>query len=315
MKNIITYTNRLLSGLVLFAAPMAVAASTFSYVYDDLFRLKEINYGSGQQVIAYTYDASGNLLSRTITDHLLPNLALVGPPDGVAVNAPAVTVTGTATDSGRGDHGISSVTVNGLSATGGTATGPNVSNWSRGISLVGGPNIIQIIATDGTPSANQTTVDITVTYYPFITDSDGDGLDDAFEVAIGTNPNLQDTDGDGLTDAQELAIDGDGSYLHPTLDTDPLNQDTDGDGLLDGVDPNPLNPVVIYGDINNDGNVDTADLLIASRILTGQYTPTAIEQQRWDVAPLVGGVPQPDGINDVGDYVVLQRKVMGLINY
>jgi hypothetical protein len=270
---------------------------------------------SGVQVIEYSYDASGNLLSKTITDHLAPDLILIGPPDGAAINTPAVTVTGTATDSMQGDHGIASVTVDTLAATGGSAIGGNTANWSQTIPLTAGSNPVQIIATDATPSANQTTLDIAVTYYPFTTDSDGDGLDDAFEAAIGTNPGIQDSDGDGLTDAQELAIDGDSSYLHPTLDTDPLNSDTDGDGLLDGVDPDPLNPVIIYGDINNDGNVDAADLLIASRILTGLYTPTVIEQQRWDVAPLVGGVPAPDGNNDAGDYVVLQRKVMGLVNY
>ncbi len=40
-----------------------------------------------------------------------------------------------------------------------------------------------------------------------------------------------DSDGDGLTDEQEKA-----------LGTDPYNPDTDGDGLIDSVDPNPLVP-------------------------------------------------------------------------
>ena len=69
------------------------------------------------------------------------------------------------------------------------------------------------------------------------------------------------------------------------------------------------------GDINNDGQVNAADLLLAMRILTGLHTPTAGEQNRWDVAPLVGGVPQPDTQNTLADYVVLLRKVEGIISF
>jgi len=69
------------------------------------------------------------------------------------------------------------------------------------------------------------------------------------------------------------------------------------------------------GDINDDGLVDIKDMLLAMRILLGTYIPTSSQQARWDVAPLVGGVPQPDGQNDLGDYVVLQRKLLGIVNF
>ena len=69
------------------------------------------------------------------------------------------------------------------------------------------------------------------------------------------------------------------------------------------------------GDVNGDGNVDVADLLLAVRILTGQYTPTGIEQSRWDVAPIVNGEPVPNGQNNVGDYLVQLRKVAGVISF
>ncbi len=55
-------------------------------------------------------------------------------------------------------------------------------------------------------------------------DSDGDGLTDAEEAALGTDPNNPDTDGDGLSDGDEVLV----------HDTDPLDADTDGDGLSDG---------------------------------------------------------------------------------
>lgn len=74
----------------------------------------------------------------------------------------------------------------------------------------------------------------------------GDGLSDYYEARIGwevvlegdlapepyrvfPSPVLMDTDGDGLDDREELA-----------LGTDPTLRDTDGDGVLDPEDPRPL---------------------------------------------------------------------------
>lgn len=64
-------------------------------------------------------------------------------------------------------------------------------------------------------------------------DSDGDGLSNAEELALGTDPSDPDSDNDGLDDGQDIAF-----------GTDPLAPDTDGDGrfdgreaLIDGTDP------------------------------------------------------------------------------
>jgi len=57
---------------------------------------------------------------------------------------------------------------------------------------------------------------------PLLYDTDGDGLNDKYELDIGTNPKLFDTDQDGLNDKLEL--------VHGTNATD---IDTDGDGLSD----------------------------------------------------------------------------------
>ncbi len=64
-------------------------------------------------------------------------------------------------------------------------------------------------------------------------DTDGDGLTDNLEEAIGTDPELPDTDGDGLSDYQEIYL----TWTDPLLvDTDnngisDANEDLDGDGL------------------------------------------------------------------------------------
>ncbi|MEO8700526.1 MAG: Ig-like domain-containing protein, partial [Kofleriaceae bacterium] len=64
-------------------------------------------------------------------------------------------------------------------------------------------------------------------------DSDGDGLPDAVEVALGTDPDDADSDDDGVRDGDEPNYqddsDGDGAI-------NALDPDSDGDGLLDGTE-------------------------------------------------------------------------------
>ena len=55
-----------------------------------------------------------------------------------------------------------------------------------------------------------------------VPDSDGDGLTDEEEAALGSDPHRADTDGDGLSDLEESR-----------LGTDPTLEDTDGDAYRD----------------------------------------------------------------------------------
>lgn len=94
-------------------------------------------------------------------------------------------------------------------------------------------------------------------------DTDGDGLSDSVEDALGTDPNNPDTDGDGLNDLFEVTHgfdplvmndpsedpDDDGltNLAEQAAGTDPRLADTDGDGLSDGEEVNvhgtdPLEP-------------------------------------------------------------------------
>ncbi|WP_405270020.1 gliding motility-associated C-terminal domain-containing protein [Cellulophaga sp. Ld12] len=138
-------------------------------------------------------------------------------------------------------------------------------------------DVIAITATD--PSGNTGIGTVTVSV-----DTDGDGINDNQEVALGTDPNNPDTDGDGISDGQEVNTDAtnplddcssvNGSPLGDsdcdndglTTDqevaagTDPDNPDSDNDGLSDGEEialgTDPNNP-----DSDGDGILDGQEVL------------------------------------------------------
>ena len=109
-------------------------------------------------------------------------------------------------------------------------------------------------------------------------DSDGDGLSDEAELTIfGSNPSLDDTDQDGLTDdlevnvvgtnptMQDTDLDGlsDGLEWNYSPEYDPLSEDSDNDGCLDADAFHLLCGDIggCPGDLDNNGSVDTNDLL------------------------------------------------------
>ena len=100
--------------------------------------------------------------------------------------------------------------------------------------------IAQLVSVTQTAIANQTQAALIGQE-----DTDGDGLSNDREVALGTNPSSPDSDGDELLDGDEI-----------NRSTDPLNTDTDADGLSDGEEvlrqgTDPLNP-----DTDNDRLLD-----------------------------------------------------------
>jgi len=152
-------------------------------------------------------------------------------------------------------------------------------------------------------------------------DFDSDGITDSAEQVLGTSALQFDTDGDGLLDGDETALDGDSSTYTPGVDLDPLDTDTDGDGFSDSFEidygTDPLDPASqpVDGDINVDGVVDASDVLLAIQITQGMRIPDAVELVHGDVAPLIGGVPAPDGVVNTADILVIQRKALGEVNF
>ncbi len=82
---------------------------------------------------------------------------------------------------------------------------------------------------------------------PLKADTDGDGLDDGYELDVSlTDPLYPDCDGDGLDDGAEMS-----------LGTDPWSRDTDGDGLSDKWEvDNQIDPVDANGIHGASGDYD-----------------------------------------------------------
>jgi len=69
------------------------------------------------------------------------------------------------------------------------------------------------------------------------------------------------------------------------------------------------------GDINLDSSVDTVDVLWGLQTLLGLRTLTPSQELHGDVAPLVSGYTEPDGVFGLGDVLLIQRKVLGIVDF
>ena len=79
----------------------------------------------------------------------------------------------------------------------------------------------------------------------------------------------------------------------------------------------PLNALdaPVWGDTDGSGVVNVADILKLTRALLNQYTLSTDEMARVDMAPVIAGVPTPDGKITVGDLTVVQQILLGITTY
>ena len=152
--------------------------------------------------------------------------------------------------------------------------------------VAGGDNTydVTVVANDGRTSAQQAFV-IVVTPV----DTDGDGLEDARELELGTDPNKPDTDGDGINDGQEVS---------------------DGTDPLDPNDPNPGNAntptavQVMVGTAALDGAPKVGTTLSVHVTCSGDGTCPAMKYQ-WEIETAPGsGTYEPIAGATASTYVV-----------
>lgn len=143
-------------------------------------------------------------------------------------------------------------------------------------------------------------------------DLSGNGITDISPLVGLSNLTQLKVDGNPLSDAVDSDDDGLSDLAEANAGSNPLDVDTDDDGIGDLADVYPTIPA--DGDLNEDGSVNVADVLIARRIVMGDLLPDSY-LGHGDVAPLNGGIPEPDGQFNLGDLVVIQRKAIGEINF
>lgn len=104
-----------------------------------------------------TASASATL---AVTDLLGPVLEIASHTDLQIVAGSSLILGGSASDAGRGGHGIASVTVNGKRADGGSAGGDSVINWTCATALMAGTNRLTVTARDDWGNATTTVIRI-----------------------------------------------------------------------------------------------------------------------------------------------------------
>ncbi|NND54026.1 MAG: hypothetical protein HKN56_03520 [Gammaproteobacteria bacterium] len=124
-------------------------------------------------------------------------------------------------------------------------------------------------------------------------DADSDGLDLAGEVTRGTDPTNPDSDGDGLSDGDEVSI----------WFSDPGSVDSDGDQLTDGWEvDNGLDPTranAFTADADDDGITDLNEFILGSDPLDAASQPAAIGSltESFESGSLPAGWYQPDNVS------------------
>ena len=75
--------------------------------------------------------------------------------------------------------------------------------------------------------------------------------------------------------------------------------------------------LLVWGDINNNGIVNAADVLMATRAALGLVTLTNPQLARGNVAPLVGGMPTSAADDDfnVADLLLITGKATGVMSF
>lgn len=263
-------------------------------------------------------DRSGNLTTHTFSitlDPLAPQLEVTAPADNSVTDDASVSVTGTVPTGS-----LVAMTVNGEGAQLLTVTDGSFSTTAV---LMPGVNTLEFTAEKGgrstrvkrsvTSAANGPSVAVTWPPQDMRTEaasvvlrgSCGAAADGGLTLAV-----------NGTTSPLELSA----GLFERELPLRPgENRVTvearSATGEVSVAQRNLVRVERIAGDLNGDGRVDLVDAARLLRVSLGAEEASAEVMARGDLAPLVDGVPVPDGVIDVGDVLVLLRRIVGLASF
>ena len=283
-----------------------------------------VTLASGKNTITtVATDLAGNKTTdtRTITlDQATPGLTITAPVDNSATANSVVTVTGT----------VSEISTVSIVLNSGTPQVASMSGTTFTATVILQPGLNTITATALDSAGNTSTaVKRTVVYdnqkpAVAITNPPADFTtsNSRFDVQGTVTNSLSDSTAsisvDGITTA--LLLDSAGNFRTTVvLSAEGLHavavKATNQAGVSTSVQRNVQ--YTMLGDLNSSGSVDLADVVLAFRHITGEQLITdAVTKKRCDVAPLgADGRPHPDGVIDIGDVVIILRRVVGLTNW
>jgi len=276
--------------------------------------------GIGDNAITVTAkDGAGNVTTQTLSiklDATAPAIAVVEPADNSVTGVAFFTASGTVAPGSAVTLGVNGDPLQSLNVTDGSFTGSAY--------LENGLNTIELSAAlSGRSSRMKRSVTL-APGRPFvaITEPAEDIRTQSDTMTIRGIAGAQGSD-------VSVVLDINGRLFTPAVQEGVFQQQialdhagefriwasaTDSGGNSSAAQRNIIRFDRIMGDLNLDGLVDIQDAAALLRIsLDGTATPQALA--RGDVAPLVNGVSQPDGRIDVGDVLVLLRKIVGLVDY
>ena len=263
-------------------------------------------------------DAVGNRTQQTVSvtfDATVPAIAVGTPADNSVASTPPFTANGTVAPGtivtmsvNGGPSQVLVVSDGTFTGSGSFAAGMNTIEWTASRSGLSSRVKRSVMLALGKPSLAITdpaedlrTEEDSVT---IVGTAGADGVSVTIEAAGSVyTPSLQ-----GGTFRQQIPLSGAGQ-IRVTA------RATDGAGNTSIAQRNVIRVNRIMGDLNGDGCVDIQDAMALLRISLGLDPVTPQALAHGDVAPLVNGVPQPDGTIDVGDVLVLLRKIVGLVDF
>ncbi|HOZ49677.1 MAG TPA: choice-of-anchor Q domain-containing protein [Candidatus Hydrogenedentes bacterium] len=180
----------------------------------ELTYAPEADYNGADSFVVQADDGLGGIATITIEVTIDPvndapcisqpgALAVIMSEDGDPVPWAAPEVSATDIDSSTLTWSLATQATHGVAAVSGLGASPETLDYTPAANF-NGVDALEVRVSDTSAASNSILIVVKVEPTPDAGDSDGDGLTDDEEYALGTDPNNPDTDGDGVSDGDEV---------------------------------------------------------------------------------------------------------------